>query len=48
MTKLVRPCMSRSMARPISTSVRVSTLDVASSRMITGGLRRNTRAMVMS
>ena len=42
MTKLVRPSMSCFMALPISTSVRVSTLEVASSRIRMGGSQRNT------
>ena len=48
MTKDVRPCMSDAIALPISASVRVSTLEVASSRIRIGGLQRNTRAMVRS
>ena len=47
-TKLVRPRMSASMARPMASSVRVSTLDVASSRMRIAGLLSSTRAMVSS
>ena len=48
MTKLVRPLISAFIALPISTSVRVSTLEVASSRIRIGGLHRKTRAMVSS
>ena len=47
-TKLVRPCMSVSIACTMSRSVRVSTLDVASSKMRIAGLHRITRAMVSS
>ena len=48
MTKLVRPSRSRARARWISTSVRVSTELVASSRMRIAGSARNARAIVMS
>ena len=48
MTKLVRPRMSSSMARWISSSVRVSTFEVASSRMSAGRLARTARAIVTS
>jgi hypothetical protein len=46
--KLVRPCRRRAMASWMRTSVRVSTLLVASSRMRIGGLARNARAIVSS
>ena len=48
MTKAVRPSMSRDMARRMRTSVRVSTDEVASSRMRMGGSARKARAMVSS
>ncbi len=48
MTKLVRPWRSWLMARWISTSVRVSTELVASSRIRMAGRARNARAIVMS
>jgi hypothetical protein len=47
-TKLVRCDRSAAMACWISTSVRVSTDDVASSRMRIVGSARNARAMVSS
>ena len=47
-TKLVRPCRSRAIAAWIRTSVRVSTLLVASSRMRMLGSARNARAIVSS
>ena len=46
MTKLVRPRRSRAIASWMRTSVRVSTLLVASSRMRMAGLARKARAMV--
>ena len=48
MTKLVRPARSEVIARWMSTSVRVSTEDVASSRIRIAGSARNARAMVIS
>ena len=48
MTKLVRPFMSRAIAFWMSTSVRVSTELVASSRMRIWGSARNARAIVSS
>ncbi len=48
MTKLVRPLRSELMARWMSTSVRVSTELVASSRIRMAGSERNARAMVSS
>ena len=48
MTNVVRPSISRRIARWMSTSVRVSTELVASSRMSIGGSARNARAMVSS
>ena len=48
LTKLVLPLISSDIALPISASVRVSTLEVASSKISTGGSQRNTRAMVSS
>ena len=48
MTKLVRPCMRRAIARWISTSVRVSTELVASSRIRISGSARKARAIVRS
>ena len=48
MTKLVRPFISVAIARWISTSVRVSTELVASSRMRIGGSARKARAIVRS
>ena len=47
-TKLVRPCRSDDIACWISTSVRVSTELVASSRIRIAGSDRNARAIVMS
>ena len=47
-TKVVRPRMSWSMPRPMSISVRVSMLEVASSRMSTGGSATAARAMARS
>ncbi len=47
-TKLVRPFISRAIARWMSTSVRVSTELVASSRMRIRGSARNARAIVSS
>ena len=46
MTKLVRPCISASIARTMACSVRVSTLDVASSRIKILGSHSIARAMV--
>ena len=48
MTNVVRPFISRAIARWMRTSVRVSTDDVASSRMRIGGSARNARAIVRS
>ena len=48
MTKLVRSFMSSAIACWISTSVRVSTELVASSRIRMSGSARNARAMVSS
>ncbi len=48
MTNEVRPCASRAMACWISTSVRVSTELVASSRTRITGSERKARAMVTS
>ena len=48
MTNVVRPRMSLAIARWMSTSVRVSTDEVASSRMRIGGSARNARAIVRS
>ena len=48
MTKLVRPVRSAAIACWISTSVRVSTELVASSRIRIAGSARNARAMVIS
>jgi hypothetical protein len=48
MTKLVRLDRSAAMARCTSTSVRVSTELVASSRISSDGFDRNARAIVMS
>ena len=48
MIKLVRPCIRLSMARWMSTSVRVSTELVASSRISTLESARMARAMVSS
>ena len=48
MTKLVRPDRSEVIARWISTSVRVSTELVASSRIRIIGSDRNARAIVIS
>ena len=48
MTKLVRPWRRRAIASWMSTSVRVSTLLVASSRMRMLGSARNARAIVSS
>ena len=48
MTKLVRPSRSAAMARCTSSSVRVSTELVASSRMRTAGSAMKARAMVSS
>ena len=47
-TKLVRPAMSLSMARWMRHSVRVSTFEVASSKMRMGLSARTARAMVKS
>ncbi|MNY76233.1 hypothetical protein D3C86_2157490 [compost metagenome] len=48
MTKLVRSVRSAAMAFCTSSSVRVSTELVASSRISSDGLATNARAMVMS
>ena len=48
MTKLVRFSMMASMARTMACSVRVSTLEVASSRMRMAGSQSMARAMVRS
>ena len=48
MTKLVRPAMRASMAWTMACSVRVSTLEVASSRMRMAGSHSIARAMVSS
>ncbi len=48
MTKLVRSERSAAIARCTSTSVRVSTELVASSRISSDGSARNARAMVIS
>ena len=48
MTKTVRPSMSASMPRWTRASVRVSMDEVASSRIITGGLLTAARAMERS
>lgn len=48
MTKLVRPCGGRAIASSMRTSVRVSTLLVASSRMRMPGLARKAWAIVSS
>src|SRR5947207_9415817 len=48
MTKLVRPSINRFIACWINASVRVSTLDVASSSIIIGGFLMIARAMVRS
>ena len=48
MTKLVRPSRRRFIAFCTSTSVRVSTLEVASSRISRLGRARKARAMVTS
>jgi len=45
MTKLVRPCINRSRLRWIRASVRVSTLEVASSRIRMAGSARIARAI---
>ena len=45
-TNDVRPCISRAIARWMSSSVRVSTDEVASSRIRIGGSARNARAIV--
>ena len=47
-TKLVRPMVSSSIARWISSSVRVSTEEVASSRISMGAFCSMARAMVKS
>ena len=48
MTNVVRPFIRPAIARWMRTSVRVSTDDVASSRMRIGGSARNARAIVRS